>query len=177
MQNIASRVLAIGLGLSCLVWSMQASAQATQDKQEPSAEKSAGDTKPTGEERYTLKLCNESTRQTVYGAVAVYDKPSDDNLTVHAWYKIEKGACANVATRRFGNYASHSIFVHGYSGNFVWPPPKNADFKLCVDRGRPYERMNSKNYTCTGNEVLRGFRKIKVERVVADDTTFTYSYK
>jgi hypothetical protein len=175
MRMIIDRLVII---LALLLWPVGAGAQAPAEKTAPDAEKSApGAEKPTGNERYTLRFCNDSSRQTAYGAVAVYDSPSDDHLTVHAWYKVEKGACANAVTRRFGNYASHSVYVHGQSGGFVWPDTKKADLKLCVDKSRPYERLNSKDYNCKGKETLAGFRKIKIERVIADDAVFTYRLK
>ncbi|GIL02020.1 MAG: DUF1036 domain-containing protein [Xanthobacteraceae bacterium] len=176
MRGISGISGVVAVGLLGLLWATDAPAQSPSAGQQQ-LEKSAGDVRPGGDERYTLKLCNDSARQSVYGAIAVYDRPTDDNVTVHAWFKIGQGACASVATRRFGNYASHSVFVHGYSGNFVWPPSKSVDLKLCVDRSRPYERPNSKNYKCRGNEVLRGFRKIKIERVVGDTALFTYTFK
>ena len=175
MRIIINRSVVIAAAI--LLWPIGASAQDA-PKTAPEVQEPAGETvKPTGNERYTLRFCNDSSRQAVYGAVAVYDSPSDDHLTVHAWYKVDKGACANAVTRRFGNYASHSVFVHGQSGGFVWPDVKKADLKLCVDKSKPYERMNSKDYKCKGKETLAGFRKIKIERVIADDTVFTYRLK
>jgi hypothetical protein len=173
------------LAAALLLWAASSRAQSpapgeqspspSEQKQQQAGETSA-EIKATGKERYTLKLCNKSNRQSVFGAIAVYDEPTDNQLTVHAWYKVEKGNCANVATRGFGNYSSHTIFVFGQSGNVIWPPEKNAELNLCVDNKGPYKRVNSKDYKCRSGEVLRKFRKLQVKRVVGEDTEFTYNY-
>lgn len=165
----------IRIAVAMLLMSASALAQTPPSGQQQQ-EESGGDVQPTGNEHYTLKFCNKSTHQQVFGAIAVYDNPADEHLTIHAWYKVEKGNCANVATRNFGNFSSHTIFVFGQSGNFVWPPNKSGDFDLCVDRSKPYQRLNSKNYKCRANEVLRKFRKLVVKRVPGDDSEFTYNF-
>lgn len=178
MRGTATTGLAT-LAAGLLLWSVNAGAQSppsSSDQKQQQAEETSAEIKPTGKERYTLKLCNKSARDSVFGAIAVYDQPTDGNLTVHAWYKVNKGSCANVATRSFGTYASHTIFVFGQSGTAIWPPEKNAELNLCVDNKGPYKRVNSKDYKCRGNEVLRKFRKLQVKRVAGEDTEFTYNY-
>lgn len=174
------------IAAALLLWSANSSAQSPappsggQQQQQSPAQQQQAETgsgvEVTGKEMYSLKLCNRSNRQSVFGAVAVYDNPGDAFVTIHAWFKVEKGNCSNVVTRSFGSNSSKMMYVFGQSDNFIWPPEKNGDLSLCVDRSRAYKRVNSKDYKCKSNEVLRKFRRLEVKRVPGDTAEFTYNF-
>jgi hypothetical protein len=129
--------------------------------------------------RYLLKLCNRGSHGKITAAIAVFDTPSATNLTIYAWYPIESGQCINTVRRNFGNYGSHSIYIHGKATDKVdwfWPDPAKSDTKYCVDPKNRYQRENSAGYSCKPGEELRGFAKTTVRKSGEGEMTFTYNF-
>lgn len=111
---------------------------------------------------YQLTVCNKTGQPFIWVAVALFDHPDDDNLTIHAWWKVADGDCVGPFTRSLGRYASHTIAVHADSKRFMWWRAGRGHYDLCVDPSGPYTRRNTPGYRCSSSEKLRGFGKFKV---------------
>jgi hypothetical protein len=126
---------------------------------------------PNDHGTYHLVVCNKTGQPSIWVALALYDNPNDDNVTVRGWWKVANGDCTGQFTRSLGRYASHTIYLHAYSPKFTWWNPQRGLHDFCVDPKNGFVRRNTAHYSCSSSERLRGFREFKV---VAGVNTYSF---
>ena len=96
---------------------------------------------------FRLKICNR-TKQNINVAAAGRRDPEATQFRIEGWWIIKAGACDWI-----GNWAKGKIYTHAYTANNNWG---RGGPRYCIAR-TVYDRVNSANYNCQGNEDLREF--------------------
>lgn len=100
---------------------------------------------------YELHICNNSTYQPVYVAVALFD--SDPNIyKATGWYTLNRGACTSIPGR-FRHYGTAQYYYYAQSSGLVyhrWTGPAY----FCVDENRAFTSFS--NSDCSSKKL--GFR-------------------
>ncbi len=115
---------------------------------------------------FQFVVCNHSN---VPASVATtsYVSPTDQRFVVQGWWGVAPGACSTIGTFPQGWFYFYAEETNTQA--VVW---SGTAAQLCVDYPGPFQRINTANYTCQSNEVLRGF---SVTQISSTTGTFTWN--
>jgi uncharacterized membrane protein len=113
---------------------------------------------------FAFVVCNH-TNVTASVATDSLVSPTDDRFVVQGWWSVPPQTCSTI-----GNFPQGWFYYYAEETNtqaVVW---SGTALQLCVQHPGPFERINTANYTCGSNEVLRGFAATEVSSTTG---TFT----
>lgn len=114
---------------------------------------------------FHFQVCNHSKVQASV-ATASYVSPTDNRYEVQGWWGVGPGKCEWI-----GYFPQGWFYYYAEQTNtqqIVWV---GKDAELCVQYPGPFERINTDNYKCQSNEVLRNFTVFSIS-----DTTGTFTW-
>ena len=117
-------------------------------------------------EYFTFVVCNHSSVPASV-AVASYVSPTDQRFEVQGWGSVAPGTCSTMGTFPQGWFYFYAEETNTQA--VVW---SGTAVSLCVDYPGPFQRIDTPNYTCQSNEVLRGFSGSEIPSTMG---TFTWN--
>ncbi len=115
---------------------------------------------------FHFQVCNHSKVQASV-ATAGHVSATDDRYEVQGWWSVGPGSCEWI-----GYFPQGWFYYYAEQTNtqqIVWV---GKDTQLCVQYPGPFERINTDNYKCKPNEVLKGFTVFSISNTTG---TFTWN--